>query len=99
MAKTTGKTGGSSKKKKPLYPKLEKKPVQKVRAAVRHATSVLFGEYPPAKSSRPVSKITAKAIGPTLRYEQNKSNPDYKRIDALKKRSKLQFKAGKKKVK
>tara|TARA_B100000809_G_C15026044_1_gene490171 strand:- start:408 stop:701 length:294 start_codon:yes stop_codon:yes gene_type:complete len=97
MAKTTGKTGGSSRKKKPLYPKLEKKPVQKARAAVRHATSVLFGEYPPAKSSRPVSKITAKAIGPTLRYEQNKSNPDYKRINALKKRQKS--KSPKKKVK
>jgi|TARA_R100000501_G_C2558737_1_gene70300 hypothetical protein len=99
MAKTTGKTGGSSRKKKPLYKKLEKKPKQKARAAVRHATSVLFFEYPPAKSSRPVSKIAAKAIGPTLRYEQNKSKPDYKRIDALKKRLKSKFKSPKKKVK
>lgn len=92
MAKTTGKTGGSGRGKRPIYQKQEKKPKQKVRAAVARAGRMLVGESAPAKSSKPVSKIPDRAIRTTLRYEQNKAKPDHTRIDKLKKRYKSRFK-------
>ena len=99
MAKTTGKTGGSSRKKRSVYKKLEKNPKQKVRAGVARVGRMLFGEHAPASSAKPVSEISDRAVRTSLRYELNQDKPNHKRIAALQKRHKSKLKSGKKKVK